>query len=119
MGLQGGVCGALAGAVMGVNILLGMDIRDTSYFGTLKSFVVGHINLLLDNPIGKPEPFAVEKSVLQRFREEAGATECRAITEKAFSDWDDFQEHMSASEKCRGLIELAIADASNAIRRFI
>jgi len=119
VGLQGGVCGALAGAVMGINLVLGMDIRDTSYSATLKSFVVGHINLLLDNAIGKPEPFAVGKSVLQRFREEAGATECLAITEKASSDWDDFQEHMSTSEKCTRLIEIATSEASNAIRRFI
>ncbi|MFC1851747.1 C-GCAxxG-C-C family (seleno)protein [candidate division CSSED10-310 bacterium] len=29
VGLQGGVCGALAGAVMSINLQLGMNIRDT------------------------------------------------------------------------------------------
>jgi len=50
VGFQGGVCGALAGAVMGINLLLGMNIRDTKYFQPFKAFVVGHINLLLDKP---------------------------------------------------------------------
>jgi C_GCAxxG_C_C family probable redox protein len=119
LGFQGGVCGALTGAVMGINLLLGMNIRDTSYSQTLKAFAVGRINLLLDKPIGKPEPFGVGKSVVRRFREEAGATECRAITDKAFSNWNDFQGYISSSDKCAGLIELATTEASKAIKRFI
>jgi C_GCAxxG_C_C family probable redox protein len=119
VGFQGGVCGALAGAVMSISLLLGMNIRDTKYFQTLKAFVVGHINLLLDKPIGEPEPFGVGKNIVQRFREEAGATECRTITEKEFSDWADFQKHISSSDKCAGLIELATTEASEAIKRLI
>ena len=119
VGLQGGVCGALAGAVMGINLILGMNIRDTNYFQTLKAFGVGHINLLVDKPIVEPEPFGVGKNIVQRFREEAGATECRTITEKEFSDWTDFQKHISSSDKCTGLIELATTEASNAIQRLI
>jgi C_GCAxxG_C_C family probable redox protein len=119
VGFQGGVCGALAGAVMGTNLLLGMNIRDTSYFQTLRAFAVGHINLLFDKPIGKPEPFGVGKSIVQRFREEGGATECRTITEKAFYDWNDLQGHISSSDKCTGLIELATTEASKAIKRLI
>lgn len=117
--LQGGVCGALAGAIMGINLILGMNIRSTSYFQRLRAFAVGHINLLLDKPIGKPEPFGVGKSVIQRLREEAGATECRTITEKEFSDRANFQKHISSSDKCAGLIELATTEASNAIQRFL
>ena len=119
VGLQGGVCGALDGAVLGINLLLGMNVRDTSYFQTLKAFVVGHINLLLDTPIGEPEPFGVGKNIVRRFREEAGAMECRAITEKAFSDWNDFQGHISSSDKCSELIELATNEASAAIQRLM
>ena len=119
VGFQGGVCGALAGAVMGINLLLGMNIRDTNYFQTLRAFVVGRINLLLDKPIGKPEPFGVGKSIIQRFRQEAGATECRTITEKVFSGWNDFQGHISSSDKCTGLIQLATTEASNAIKRLL
>ncbi len=119
VGFQGGVCGALAGAVMGINLLLGMSIRDAKYFQTLKAFIVAHMNLLFDKPIGKPEPFGVGKTIVQRFREEAGATECRTITDKEFSGWTDFQKHISSSDKCTGLIELATTEASHAIKRLI
>jgi C_GCAxxG_C_C family probable redox protein len=119
VGYQGGVCGAVAGAVMGINLLLGMNVRDVKYFQTLKAFGVGHTNLLLDNPIGEPEPFGVGKNIVQRFREEAGATECFKITEKEFSTSADFQRHISSSDKCAGLIELATTEASNAIEAII
>ena len=119
VGFQGGVCGALAGAVMGINLLLGMNIRDTNYFQSIKAFVIGHINLLVDKPIGKPEPFGVGKNIVQRFREKAAAKECRTITEKEFSNWADFQKHISSSDKCAELIELATTEASNAIKRLI
>jgi hypothetical protein len=116
---SGSTCGARAGAVLGVNLLLGLNIRDTNYFQTLKAFLVGHINLLLGTPIGKPEPFGVGKNILQRFREEAGATECFTITEKKFSDRTDFQGHIPSSDKCKGLIELAATEASHAIQELI
>ena len=119
VGFHGGVCGALAGAVMSINLLLGMNIRETSYFKTLKAFTVGHINLLLDKPIGKHEPFGVGKNIVQRFREKAGAIECRTITEKEFSGWTDFQKHISSFDKCTGLIELVTTEASKAIKRLI
>jgi hypothetical protein len=118
VGFQGGVCGALAGAVMGVNLLLGMDVRNTSYFQTLKAYTAGHINSLVENPIGMPEPFGVGKNIVRSFRKIAGATECRAITETAFSGWNDFQAYISSSDKCTGLIELATTEASNAIQQF-
>jgi hypothetical protein len=104
---------------MGINLLLGMNIRDTSYFQTLKAFAVGRINLLVAKPIGKPEPYGVGKSLVQRFREEAGATECRTITDRAFSNWNDFQGYISSAGRCAGLIELATTEASNAIRKLI
>ena len=88
------------------------------YLKTLKSFLVGHINLLLDRPIGEPEPFCVGKNIVKRFREEAGAIECHAITDKEFSGWTDFQTHISSSDKCAGLIELATAEACKAIERW-
>ena len=54
LGLQGGVCGALAGAIMGINLLVGLNIRDTSYYQSVKAFTVGHINLLKNKPVSKP-----------------------------------------------------------------
>ena len=94
-----------------------MNIGDTRYFQRLKALVIGHINLPIDNPIGDPEPFGVGKNIIQRFREEAGATECRTIIAKEFYDWTDFQKHISFSDKCVGLIELATAEATHVIQR--
>jgi len=116
VGFQGGVCGALAGAILGINLLLGMDIRKTSYLKTIKNFGVGHINLLLDKPIGKPEPFGVGRNIIQRFRENAGSIECRSITDKQFAGWSEFQKHITTSDKCAGLIEFVTGEALNIIK---
>lgn len=119
LGFKGGVCGALVGSITGINLLLGMDIRDSNYFKTIKAFIVGHANLLKKQPTGAPEPFSVGRNIVRKFKEKAGALECQMITGKNFSGWTDFQKHMSSSDKCAGLIELATSEASNAIKSLI
>jgi C_GCAxxG_C_C family probable redox protein len=116
VGFRGGVCGALAGSIMGVNLLAGMNIRDMSYWQTLKACGVGHINMLTEKPIGAAESFSLGKPIVHRFRDKAGATECAAITEKEFSDWTGFQRHISSSDKCKGLIEFAAAEACKVMK---
>ncbi|KQC06335.1 MAG: hypothetical protein APR62_01225 [Smithella sp. SDB] len=116
LGFKGGVCGALVGAVAGINLLLGMNVRDSNYFQTIKAFIVGHVNLLVKKPFGAPEPFCVGKNIIQKFVEKAGSMECSFITGKKFFGWNDFQKHISSSDKCAGLIELAVTEASNAIK---
>jgi hypothetical protein len=116
VGLRGGVCGALTGSIMGVNLLAGRDIRHTGYRQTLKAFGLAHINILREKPIGF-ESFGMGKPIVEAFIDKAGATECAAITGKKFSDWAGFQEHMSSSDKCRGLIEFAAAQACQAMKR--
>jgi hypothetical protein len=116
VGFQGEACGALAGAIMGINLLLGLDIRKTNYFQTIRAFIVGHSNMVTDKSMVAPEPFIVGKNIVQGFRKKAGAIECRAITEKEFINWADFQEHISTSNRCNGLIEFATNEASNAIQ---
>jgi hypothetical protein len=118
IGLQGGACGALAGAIMGVNLLIGMNVRDMNYSEILKTFAVGHKNLLKDKPVEKPEPFSVGKEIVNNFKKEAGAIECQSITGKKFSSWSDFQEFISSSEKCSGLIEFAKDQASAAVEKY-
>jgi C_GCAxxG_C_C family probable redox protein len=119
VGLQGGVCGALAGAVMGLNVSIGMNVRDMSYFRILKTFTVGHINLLTDKPLGKPEPFSMGSEVVKEFTEAGGSMECRDITGRAFADWPAFQGYISSSDKCLGLIELATNQGSEAIKKYL
>lgn len=104
---------------MAINLLLGMSIRDMNYFQTIKSFGVGHVNLLLEKPIGQAEPFGVGKKIVKRFKEAANSTECHSIIGKEFSGWTDFQEHISSSDKCNGLIELATSHASKVIEKLM
>jgi hypothetical protein len=112
---SGGVCGALAGAVMAVNIILGFSIRRMSYRHILAAFVRGHANLLLKNPVGRREPFAVGKDVVVDFRRFAGSVECRIITGRSFSDGNAFQRHMTESRPCHDLIDHLIRRTSGLI----
>ena len=118
IGLQGGACGALAGAIMGVNLLMGINVRDMKYSEILKAFAVGHKNLLTNKPVKNAEPFNVGKDIVKNFKKEAGAIECQTITEQKFSDWSDFQDFISSSAKCSGLIEFAKDQASVVVEKY-
>ena len=119
VGFQGQICGALVGAVMGINVLLGLNIRETNYFQTIKAFIIGHMNLISEEDSSEPDPFSVGSKIVKRFKKEANSIECRDITGKKFSGWENFQKHISSSDTCAGLIELATTEASNAIRELL
>ena len=117
MGLQGGACGALVGAILGVNLLIGMNVRDMKYSEIIKAFAVGHKNLLTDKPVENPEPFNVGKEIVKNFKKEAGAIECQTITGQKFSDWSVFQDFISSSKKCSKLIEFAKHQATISVEK--
>ena len=48
----------------------------------------------------------------------AGAIECQTITGQKFSGWSDFQDFISSSDKCIGLIEFAKNQASIAVEKY-
>ena len=118
VGLSGGLCGALAGAVTGINILMGLPVRQQSYWKTAAGFGIGHVNLLVDQPFGSGEPFAAGKQMVKKFKENAGSFECCEITGKRFSGWDDFQEFIKGTPPCRQLMALAIDEASRIIKSY-
>ena len=119
IGLQGGACGALAGAIMGINLVMGMSVGDMKYSEILKAFTVGHKNLLSDTPVAEPESFSVGKEIVSNFKKQAGSIECQKITGKKFSDWSDFQGFISNSDRCAGFIELAKNQAAVAIDQYL
>ncbi|MBI5844721.1 MAG: C_GCAxxG_C_C family protein [Deltaproteobacteria bacterium] len=114
VGLSGGACGALVGAVLSINLILGMDLRNVPYLKTLKPFLVGHKNVLTSPKPGKPEPFGVGKAVIDRFHETAGHTPCSIITGRSFSGWEDFASYR-ISGKCGDIINSATDAACAAI----
>jgi C_GCAxxG_C_C family probable redox protein len=118
LGLCGGICGAFAGAVMAVNLLLGLNVRRISYWKIIKAFTIGHMNLLLEKPVGPPEPFMAGSEIAVNFKKAAGALECRDITGRQFSGWDDFQIYISESVTCAELIDETIGKTSEIILRY-
>ena len=118
VGLSGGACGALVGAITGLNLLLGMRVREISYWKILKGFSVGHVNLLVKKPFGTPEPFMAGKQIVEKFKEKAGSLECSHVTGKYFSGWDDFQEFITGAKQCKELMDFAIEEASETIKLF-
>jgi hypothetical protein len=117
IGLQGGACGALAGAIMGVNLVMGMNVRGMKYSEILKAFAVGHKNLLTNKPLRRCEPFNIGKEIVKNFAGKAGAVECHTITGQKFSGWSDFQDFVSSSDKCSGLVEFAKDQASMTVEK--
>jgi hypothetical protein len=113
--LSGGLCGAMAGAVMAVNLVFGWDIRTMSYPATIREFVRGHVNLLRKHTTGKHETFAIGKDIMNRLRGMETSLECSHITGKTFSGWDDFQAHLHSSGACQNLIKGAIKIACESI----
>ena len=63
--LRAGACGALAGAILGVNLLICMKVGDMKYSKILKAFAVGHKNILTNKPVENPEPFNVGKEIVK------------------------------------------------------
>lgn len=113
--LTGGVCGAMAGAVMSANLLFGWDIRKMSFPTTVKEFTRGCVSLLMKHPPKKPETLAIGKIIVNRLKGVDTSIECSHITGKTFSSWDDFQTHIHSSSSCQNLIKEAIKVASEVI----
>jgi hypothetical protein len=114
VGLQGGFCGAIAGAILGSNLLLGLDIRGTSYYQSVRAFIVGDINLLRNKRILTPESFNVGKQIIEQFIGTTGSMECDAITGRKFNDWSEYQGCLKSSVRCKKLIASTINEASRA-----
>lgn len=118
VGFTGGVCGALAGAVMAANLAFGWDMRSMGLPGTVREFVAGHVNLLRKKKGAKRETFAIGREVLKGIDGRASSLECVRIAGRSFAGWDDFQEYIRPSAPCGELIEQAILVSSGAIMRY-
>gem|GEM_PF-350294 len=110
VGLTGGVCGALVGAIMALNTVWGIDVSHLSYGEILKAFLVGHVDIWREEflPRGtylKVEPYAVGNSLIRNFVTRFGSNECSVITGKRFEDYTDFKNHINHSKRCFEIVE--------------
>jgi hypothetical protein len=110
VGLQGGACGALTGAVMAVYMIKGLNMNDESLNGSLKAYFGDrlfhylrtqkidnkskHIDLLLD--------------YMKLFKRQYKSIECDKITNNKFTDWEAFQNHMESSNQCKEIVQFSI-----------
>jgi len=113
----GGVCGALAGAVMAANLAFGWDIRSMGRVKSAQEFVGGHLNLLRKGKVPGRETFAVGREIMKRLTDTIPALECARITSATFRGWDDFQSYMHTSNACRELIAQAAKVSSEVVVR--
>jgi len=115
VGLKGVLCGALAGAILALNLLHGFDLRGMSYTSNFKKFVIGHINLIRKKSGRSADTFFIGKQMTNEFREKAGSLECSAIAGRTFENQETFREYIETSEKCKDLIRLSADIAVKAI----
>lgn len=118
VGYSGGLCGALAGAVMATNITFGWDIRNMSYPKTVKGFFIGHLNLLRRRPQAGPESFLMGKTLLTALQKNVPALECSRIIGRRFAGADDFHEHIRSSPVCSELIRASAGEAVRIISKY-
>jgi hypothetical protein len=98
IGLSGGLCGALAGALLPLGLIWGIDPRSAGIMRTAAAYVKGHANLHLNRR--EPEIWTVANQVARNFKREFGSLECKDIIGRGFSSGEELQEFMAGSEKC-------------------
>lgn len=98
IGLSGGLCGALAGALLPMGLIWGIDPKKEGLVGTFIPFMKGHINLYLDRR--EPELWAVANPFMREFAKEYGTLECRQIVNRSFASGTELAEFMATSRTC-------------------
>jgi len=116
--LSGGLCGALAGAVMALSLLLGENLREVSMPGSYYTFFKGLTYLRSEQDQDARHPYNGTRKIAVPFESRAGSINCREITGRGFSDWDDFQFYIHGSQTCRELIEYTGAETCRIIEEF-
>lgn len=98
VGLSGGLCGALGGALLTFGIIWGIDPKKEGIPGTLVPFLKGHANLYLDRR--EPEMWSVSNPFMREFQERYTSLECKDIIGRSFHSGNELAEFMSASSTC-------------------
>ena len=89
VGLSGGLCGALAGGLLPLGILWGLNPRVTSFGETIAHFLRG-----------RPQLQALGKPLIDEFRQNFGSLECADLIGRSFQCGSELADHMSRSSTC-------------------
>ncbi|MBN2025224.1 MAG: C_GCAxxG_C_C family protein [Actinobacteria bacterium] len=98
IGLSGGLCGALAGAILPISLVWGIDPRKEGLAGTIAASIRGQSNLYFDRQV--PELWGLASLLMREFKERYASLECRDIVGRSFRSGSELAEHMSASSTC-------------------
>jgi hypothetical protein len=98
IGLSGGLCGALAGALMPLGIIWGIDPKYEGFVGTLEPLARGMINQLLKRE--EPELWSQAGHLMSDFKREFASLECRDIVGRSFANGSELAEHMAGAPVC-------------------
>lgn len=118
VGLSGGLCGALAGALLAVNVRFGARVRRTSLIRTATDFVIGHMHLIRRPGVSLPDPYAIGKEIVTRFREVVGGVACRDITGRTFDTPEKLQEYHRTNKPCRTVFDISVGIAEDILSRW-
>ncbi len=116
VGLSGGLCGALAAALLPIGSLLGVDPRD-GVRATLAPFITGHLNMYLGRQ--RAELWSVGGRLVQGFENLFGSLDCREITGRSFENAAELSKYMAGSEVCASIKDWCRSEASKAINKWV
>lgn len=98
VGLSGGLCGALAGALLSIGDVCGIRPTVSGFGGTLAPFLRGHVNMYLG--LDKPELWSLGGRLARGFIDEFGSLECRRLTGRSFGDAEDLFDYVPGADVC-------------------
>ncbi|MCG3223064.1 MAG: C-GCAxxG-C-C family protein [Candidatus Heimdallarchaeota archaeon] len=117
VGLQGGACGAMAGAVMAIGLHLAKNIRKSGMLSNWKDFLQSPKKLRKQKSFD--DFFSVGGKLMDSFVDHMQSLECKEISKTTFNSWDEFQQYgaSDSSKVCHDLIDFAADIAIDLIKK--
>lgn len=111
IGLQGGACGAITGAIMAISLHSGANYMESSMLKNTRTFYKSAKKQRKMKPADSNAVFVGGRKIIEGFLEQTGTLECKDITNTKFNNWKEFQQFGASSEKCKELIDFSAKEA--------
>ena len=98
IGLSGGLCGALAGGLMPIGLIWGLQPRAAGLIETMQFTARGHKDLHSNSR--KPGMWTVGNPLVKEFRRKFGSLECKDIVGRSFQSGKELVEFLPGSDIC-------------------